>query len=425
MVHKSLKTLLIGAVLIGASPAWAQQAAPAAQEHAQPGFSDVGLARLDAAMQGYVDEGKLAGSVVQVRHGGQVVYERAFGWRDREAEDAMAVDDMFRIASQSKAIVSAAIMILQDEGALTIQDPLSDYLPEWADVQVAVEDGEGGYTLEPVKTPITVRHLLTHTAGVDYGRQGPAAELWDEAGLSSWYLIEREETIRDVVAKMAELPLYDHPGEAWIYGYSTDILGAVVEAASGMSLDAYLRSRIFDPLGMDDTHFFVPEDKADRLAVVYSARQDSEAARAPDEGTMVSQGHYLDGPRSVFSGGAGLVSTAEDYGRFLQMILNHGTLDGVRIMSRKSVELMTVDHLGDIPFNPGVGFGLGFSVLEDLGARGQMGAVGELGWGGAYHSNYWIDPEEELVVVYLTQLIPAGNVDDIAKLRTLIYSALE
>jgi CubicO group peptidase (beta-lactamase class C family) len=223
---------------------------------------------------------------------------------------------------------------------------------------------------------------------------------------------------------MAALPFDAQPGERWIYGYSLDILGALVEKVSGQSLDAFLRSRILDPLKMTDTHFYLPRDQRDRLSVVYSAKPGGGIERAPDPGGMVGQGAYLDGPRKSFSGGAGLLSTAQDYARFLQMLLNGGELDGVRLLSPNTVHLMTVDHVGRLYEQPGQGFGLGFSVVTDVGARGQPGSVGEFGWGGAYHSNYWVDPQEDLVVVYFTQLIPAGDLDDTGKLRALVYGAI-
>jgi CubicO group peptidase (beta-lactamase class C family) len=222
---------------------------------------------------------------------------------------------------------------------------------------------------------------------------------------------------------MATLPFDAQPGERFVYGYSLDILGALVETVSGVPLDEFLRARIFEPLGMYDTRFFLDPADLGRLAAVYSATADG-LKRAPDPGSMVGQGAYVDGPRRSFSGGAGLLSTASDYARFLQMLLNGGELDGQRILSPKTVLLMTVDHIGDRYGQPGVGFGLGFSVVEDLGARGVPGSVGEFGWGGAYHSTYWVDPEEDLIVVYFAQLIPAGGIDDHARLRALVYQAL-
>jgi len=245
-----------------------------------------------------------------------------------------------------------------------------------------------------------------------------------KAGMTGWYFADRNEPIRETVSRMAALPFESQPGERWVYGYNTDILGALAERVGGQPLDELLRTRIFAPLGMNDTHFYVPESKRDRLATVYSLGASGRLERTPDQGGMVSQGAYTSGPRKSFSGGAGLVSTARDYGRFLQMMLNGGELDGKRLLARTTVELMTTNHLRSIPFTDGQGFGLGFSVVTDVGARGIPGSLGEFGWGGAYHSTYWVDPKEQMVVVYLTQLIPAGDVDDHAKMRALLYAAL-
>ena len=330
---------------------------------------------------------------------------------------------MFRIASQTKAIVSTGIMILHERGALDISHPLARYIPEWKDMQVAVASADGGYDLEPARRAITLRNLLTHTGGMSYG-SGPAADKWAAAGFQGWYFADRDEPVGDTIARMASLPLDEHPGERWIYGYNTDILGAVIEKASGMDLNSFLRQEIFEPLGMNDTHFYLPAEKRGRLATVYRPKAGGGIEARPERNGMQSQGMYDNGPRVSFSGGAGLLSTANDYGKFLQMTLNGGEFNGERLLSRKTIELMTTNHLGDIPFRDGTGFGLGFSVVTDLGARGSLGSVGEYGWGGAYHSTYWVDPQEQLVVVYLTQIIPATGLDDYAKLRSGIYQAI-
>lgn len=393
----------------------------------QTASSDVGLSpdrleRLDAVLQSYVDDGRLAGSVVLVARRGGIAHLRAYGQRDREADSPMREDSMFRIASQSKAIVSTAVMMLQERGELLIGDPVGKYLPEFAETTVAVPASGGEYEVVDASRPVTIRDLLTHTSGFGYG-SGVAADAWAEAGIQGWYFADRDEPISETVARMAELPADAHPGEQWIYGYNTDILGAIVERVSGQPLDVFLTRNIFEPLGMRDTHFYPPPSKRDRLAAVYSSAEGG-IVRAEGSGS-IGQGDYIDGPRQSFSGGAGLVSTAVDYARFLQMLLNGGELDGTRLLGRKTVELMTTNHLPDgVGFGPGQGFGLGFSIVEDVGRRGVPGSVGEFGWGGAYHSTYWVDPEEELIVVYLSQLIPAGDVDDHAKLRTLVYQAI-
>ncbi len=388
------------------------------------GLSSGRLEYLTGAFEKYSENGQLPGSVMLVARKGRIAYLEAFGQSDLESGTPLREDAIFRIASQTKAIVSVGIMILQEEGKLLISDPVGKYIPEYLVTTVAAEKEGGGYEIVPANRPITIRDLLTHTTGIGYGR-GVAADLWEEAGIQGWYFADREEPILETVRRMAALPFDAQPGERFIYGYNTDILGALIEVVSGQRLDEFLKERILEPLGMNDTHFYLPEEKRDRLAVVYSSTEEG-LERAPDPGTMAGQGAYVEGPRTSFSGGAGLLSTAMDYARFLQMMLNGGTLNGRRILSPKTVELMTVSHLGDIPYtwDPGVGFGLGFRVVEDLGERGEPGSVGEFGWGGAYHSTYWVDPQEELVVVYFTQLIPARMVDDHGKLRALIYQAI-
>jgi len=387
------------------------------------GFSTERLDRLSETLDAYVADGKLAGGVAMVARGNKIAYARAFGSRDIESADQMVEDDMFRIASQTKAIVSVAAMILQERGQLLISDPVGKYLPEFMKTMVLDEQDDGTFGQVEAKRPMTIRQLLTHTSGADYG-WGSGGELWKAANLQGWYFADKDETIRESVKRMATLPFQFEPGEDYTYGHSSDILGAVVEAASGQPLDIFLKENIFDPLGMNDTHFFVPKDKVDRLVTVYAL--DETLERAPDEGRWLSQGHYVDGPRKNFSGGAGLVSTAGDYLRFLQMTLNGGVLFGNRILSRKSVESMISDHVGDKFGGPdnGQGFGLGFWVMDDLGEFGALGSEGSYGWGGAYHTIYWVDPAEELVVVYMTQLIPANNIDDHSKLRALIYQAM-
>ncbi len=386
------------------------------------GMSSSGFDRLTSTLDQYVKDGKLAGGVAMVVRRGKVLYTHAFGQRDREANSPMKEDAIFRIASQSKALTSVGVMILQEEGRLLISDPVGKYLPEFANTTVAVPKDGGGYDVVKAKRQITIRDLLTHTAGIGYGN-GPAKDQWDAAKINGWYFADRDEPVGATISRMGALPMDAHPGEKYVYGYSTDILGAMIEKVSGQPLDQFLTSRIITPLGMTDTSFYLPEQKADRLAAVYSAK-DNGIERAPDPGVGVGQGAYIKGPRKSFSGGAGLLSTASDYARFLLMLQNGGTLEGKRILGRKSVELMTTDHLRGIAFRDGQGFGLGFSVTKDVGTFGAPSSVGEYGWGGAYHSVYWVDPKEQMIVVYFTQLIPAGNIDDHGKLRALVYQSI-
>jgi CubicO group peptidase (beta-lactamase class C family) len=387
------------------------------------GMSSQRLEAITDLLQGYTDDGLLPGAVVSIIRNGHVVHESVVGFRDRERGEALAADDIFRIASQTKAIVSVGVLMLQERGHLLISDPLGKYLPEYAETTVALASDEG-YEVVAAEQPITIRHLLTHTAGIGYG-WGVAAAEWDEADIQGWYFGHREEPIRETVRQMAALPMDAHPGTEYVYGYSTDILGALIEVVSGQQLDAFMQNNLFDPLHMHDTHFYLPEEKRDRLAVVYSLSE-SGLERSPDDSDMAAQGGYVDGPRASFSGGAGLLSTARDYGRFMQMMLNEGELNGMRVLSPSSVRLMTANHLDQVeyPWARGAGFGLGFMVLEDVGAFGAPGSPGEYGWGGAYHSTYWADPEEDLVVIYFTQVIPATGLDDHGKLRAMVHGSI-
>lgn len=427
-MRSTLALILSGALAVSGFAGYGAVAAPDPGVRAKPGVSSERLARLGAMLRTYVDSGRIAGAVVEIRQDGRDVYSEAFGWRDKEAGAPMREDTIFRIASQTKALTSVAVMMLMEDGKLLLDDPIGKHLPEWSKTTVAVARPAGGYDIVPAKRPITIRDLLTHTAGVSYG-SGPAEPAWREAGILGWYFADRSEPVSSVVARMATLPMTAQPGERFVYGYNTDILGVLVEKLGGTTLGAFLDERLIRPLGMKDTSFYLPPEKADRLAVVYSAAAGG-IARAADPGAwqggaFVGQGHYLNGPRVAQAGGAGLLSTAADYSRFLEMMRRGGELGGKRYLSRKTVELMTVNHLVDAPYPPGTGFGLGFRVRTDLGQNGLPGSEGEYGWGGAYHSQYWVDPEERLTVSYMIQLMPAGEIDDIGKLRALIYQALE
>ena len=389
---------------------------------AEAGFVPGRLERIGAALEDYVAGGSLPGAVVAVLRDGAIVYEEAVGYSDVEGGRRIETDAIFRIASQTKAVVSVAVMMLQEDGALLISDPLGKYLPAYTETTVAAPREGGGYDVVPADRPITIRDLLTHTAGIGYG-YGPGGDRWQQADITGWYFAHRDEPVRATVDRMAALPFQAQPGSRFVYGYATDILGALVEAVSGLPLDEFLSTRIFEPLDMRDTYFYLPGDKTDRLAVVYGHAGPGDLSRAPDGPGMDTQGQYVAGPRKSFSGGAGLLSTARDYARFLQMTLNGGHLGDARILSPASVALMTANHVGDLMGN-GVGFGLGFQVRLDLGAAGQLGSKGDYGWGGAYHTTYWVDPAERLVVVYFTQLRGNLPVDDHAKLRALVYGAL-
>jgi CubicO group peptidase (beta-lactamase class C family) len=382
------------------------------------------LQRLDRVLQQYVDEERLAGAVALVLRDGQPVYERAVGWSDKEGGRRMNIDTIFRIASQTKAITSVAILSLVEEGKVGLSDPVSRYLAPFAHTKVAARNGNE-VTFVPAKRPITIRDLLTHTAGISYGTSRDVAALYESRGLGpaagfGWFTADKNEPICDTMERLATLPFASQPGEAWVYGYNTDILGCVVERASGMPLDQFIRTRITDPLGMKDTQFFLPPERRERLAAVYSSGPDGKIGRAP-EGPK-GQGTYVDGPRRSFAGGAGLLSTARDYARFLEMIRNGGSLNGVRILAPRTVELMTTNQVGTLHSANGLGFGFGFETTDRYGANG-MDSVGAFGWGGAYGTIYRVDPHARLVIVLMIQMLP--NATDIReKFPTLVYQAL-
>jgi CubicO group peptidase (beta-lactamase class C family) len=396
------------------------QTSPAAEA-----ISQERLRRIDGLLDQYVEEKKIAGAVVKILRDGQPIYERVAGWSDRESRRPMTNDTLFRIASQSKAITSAAALVLMEEGRLTLADPVGLYIPEFNKTSVATGNDQGAVTTVPARRQITIRDLMTHTSGISYGREPLIAAQYEAKGLgpaagNGWYTADKNEPICDTMARLGTLPFVSQPGEAWVYGYSTDVLGCVIERAAGMPLDEVIRTRITGPLAMKDTWFYVPRDQSGRLATLYGSGPDGLAVRAP-EGSK-GQGHYVEGPRRSFSGGAGLVSTANDYGRFLEMIRNDGTLDGTRVLSPRSVTLMRTNQIGTLYRAPGQGFGLAFDTVEDFGASG-LAAPGNFGWGGAYGSLYRIDPQAHMTIVLMIQLMP-NQTDFREKLLNLVYAAV-
>ena len=393
-----------------------------ASEAASPeklGFSGERLQRLDAVIQAQVEQKKIAGVVLYVAREGQAVRYRGYGMGDLEAGKPMTTDAIFRIASMSKAVTTTAIMMLYEEGKLMLRDPVSKYIPEFKNSMVAVAAPDGSaekFVTVKAKRPIQIRDLLTHTAGLTYGT-GPAAELYRQAKFTGWYFADRDEPIGDVIKRLAALPLNGQPGEVYQYGYSTDVLGYLVEVISGMPLDRFFAERIFGPLKMNDTSFFLPPEKAARLVPVYGIDAKGVLGRG-------DQGDFVTGPRKCFSGGAGLLSTAGDYARLLQMFLNEGELDGVRLLSPKSVELMRANHTGAKYAGDTGAFGLGFWVMPDVGAFGELGSVGSYGWGSAYFPQYVVDPKEKIVALLMTQLRPAGGNDLNQKFKVMLYQAL-
>ena len=411
------RSLRVGSMVVVALVASLARGAEIANP-ASAGFDAARLGRLDAVIQAQVDEKKIAGVVLYVARDGKEVRHRGYGMSDIEAGKAMKTDAIFRIASMSKAVTSTAVMMLYEEGKLMLHDPVAKYIPEFKNSMVAVAAPEGSaekFVTVKAKRPIQIRDLLTHTAGLTYGT-GPAAALYKEAKLDTWYFANKDVTIGHEIKKLAALPLNGQPGETFQYGYSSDVLGYLVEVVSGMPLDKFFAERIFGPLKMVDSCFYLAPEKAARLAPVYGV----------EKGVLGrgDQGDYVTGPRKCFSGGAGLLATASDYGRLLQMFLNGGELDGARVLSPKTVELMRSNHTGTKYTSDTGAFGLGFWVMHDLGVYGELGSVGSYGWGSAYFPQYLVDPKEKIVALMMTQLRPTGGNDLNQKFKVLMYQAL-
>ena len=390
------------------------------------GFDYERLSRLSNKLDEFSKKGILPGSVVLISKNDKIIYHEAFGFSDIDNQIPMKTNSIFRIASQTKFITATAIMMLQERGELVITENVSKYIPEFKQTFVA-KKSDDGYSIEPADREITIKDLLTHTSGVGYGF-GIASKVWEEAGIQGFYLIDRNESIVETVKKIAKLPHEAHPGDEYVYGYSSDILGAIVEVVSGNSLDTFLKENLFDPLEMTDTSFYLPDSKKDRLTTVYIYSEDNGLKRAPYKGTFDSQGsHYIDGPKKSFSGGAGLLSTSSDYYNFLLMILNEGKYENLQILSRKSIEIMTKDNLteGIFPY-AGMGHGLGVQVVNNRAKLSVLGSNGELIGGGAYRTEYWIDPQEDLIGIILVQIRePQYLLRFHDTIKTLIYQALK
>ena len=391
------------------------------------GFSVERLARADAVLDSYVNDGRLGGVVALVLRDGKPVYAHAAGWADKEAGRKMTMDTEFRIASQSKAITSAAILQLMEDGKLTVNDHAGKWIPTFEHTTVGTKNENGtGLTIITAKRAITIRDLLTHTAGISYGQEPELDPVYEPKGLGlaagyGWYFADKDEPICTTIERLGTLPFKAQPGEAYVYGYNTDILGCIVEKASGMPLDEYVRTHITGPLGMSDTAFYLPPAKRERLSAVYGSDASGKAVRQPDGPR--GQGNYVDGPRKSFSGGAGLVSTAHDYATFLEAIRNGGALGKVRILSPHAAELMHTNMIGDLKHPKGLGFGFGFETTDVYGLAG-MESVGSYGWGGAYGTEYRVDPQNRLVIVLMCQMIPNNNSDLNDKFKASIYQAL-
>jgi CubicO group peptidase (beta-lactamase class C family) len=398
------------------------------------GLSAARLARVDAALKPYIDNKQLAGAVVAIARKNKTVYMKSFGAADVDASKAMTDDAIFRIASMTKPVTSVAVMMLYEEGKFLLDDPISKFIPEFKEPKVLTADGK----TVPAKREITIRDLLRHTSGISYRFWGkPIAEVYEKAGIFDG-LAPTEGTIAEMTKRIAVQPLNSQPGEAWEYGLNTDVLGYLVEVASGMPLDKFFKERIFNPLKMTDTQFYVSDAQKNRVVSLYTPGEKGGIVKAPDAPTRWGQLIFsaavpYSNQRTYFSGGGGLSSTASDYLRFTQMFLNGGQLDGQRLLSRKSVELMGMNHIGDISVwtyvspsavgNLGDKFGLGFGVRSDAGMN-ELGSTGEYMWAGIFNTRFWIDPKEQMSIVMLGQIIPR-NPEIEAKVHAAVYQAIQ
>lgn len=391
------------------------------------------LAYIPAHFNRYVDHGKLPGYQVLILRRGQLAYHHQYGLRDIDAGTPVENDTLFRIYSMTKPITSVALLSLYEKGLFQLSDPVMTFIPEFKDLQVYVSGDADNVETAPVARPITFRDLFTHTAGFGYG-------LFDNHPVDKRYVTEKVlgGTLPELIQKVAQMPLLFAPGTRWNYSVATDILGHLVEVISGKTLDRFFAEQIFEPLGMQDTFFQVPAAKVPRFAANYKYLR---TAKGADSFRLVSQPHrdssYLE-PPAMFSGGGGLVSTAADYARFAQMLLNKGTFQGERILGRKTVEGMTSNYLPNnsdmsgmgqpvfvnMPCD-GLGFGLGVSVVLNPAANQIIGTPGEYAWGGMASTAFFNDPAEEMSVIFMTQLMPSSTYPIRRELRVLIYQAIE
>jgi CubicO group peptidase (beta-lactamase class C family) len=380
---------------------------------ASVGLSEERLARIDEMLSAALASNEIPGAVALVARNGKIVYHQAFGLADAETGRPFKTDDIFRIASQSKAITATAVMMLWEEGKFRLDDPISKYIPEFKAPGVLdkFNDADSTYTTVPARTEITIRHLLTHTSGIGYGAidgDERFRKIYQKAGIVDLFTTEPI-TIEENIKKLARLPLHHHPGEKYTYSEGLDVLGYFIELMSGMPFDQFLRTRIFEPLGMDDTWFYLPASKRSRLVPVQTLA-DGKWIRFPAP-NFYDPDYPVKGAGTFFSGGAGLCSTAEDYATFLQMYLNKGELNGVRILSRTTVNVIMSNQIGDLRVHPGQYYGLAFGVVDEQGeAIGGQSSAGTFEWGGYFNTQYFADPKEQLIGIIMKQT--QGNSSD-------------
>lgn len=393
---------------------------------ANVGMSEERLARIDSVCLEAIEKSQIPGAVALVARNGKIVYHKAFGYADNDSGRKLKKDDIFRIASQTKAITSTAVMMLWEEGKFGLDEPISKYIPEFENAQVLdTLYADGTYKTIPAKNPITIRHLLTHTSGIGYGvidGDERFRKIYKDAGITDLFTTENI-TIGENVKKLAKLPLHHNPGEKFTYSEGLDVLGYFIEVISEKPLDQFFREHIFDPLGMDDTWFYLPKEKHDRL-VSLQTRKDGKWTNYAED--FYDSNYPIKGAKTFFSGGAGLSSTAKDYATFLQMYLNNGELNGVRILSRTTIESMMANQIGDLWEGSGAYYGLAFGVLNENGqAKGGKGSVGTFDWGGYFNTQYFADPKENIIGIIMKQTANTSDDETGWKFRQVVGQAVD
>ena len=392
---------------------------------ATAGFSAERIKTIDDNLNNWVKKGWMNGAVALIIRNGKVAYYKPVGYNEMDTKEVLKKDDIFRIASQTKAITSVAAMILYEEGKFLLDDPISKYIPSYANEKVIdhFNDKDSTYTTVPAKRQVTVRDLLTHTSGLGYAQIGDktANALYAKHNITAGVNVQ-DDNLKNAMSRLGSLPLIHQPGEKWTYGLNVDVLGDLVEIWSGMSLEDFFTKRIFIPLGMNDTYFNLPQTKASRLVNMYS--EDSTGVlQKQKSGALGMNVNYPLVKKGYFSGGAGLSSTIMDYAIFLQMMLNDGMYDGKRILSRNTVRMMTMNQIGDL--NVGADkFGLGFAIATEKSSANFPSQAGTYSWGGAFKTSYWVDPKEKMIVLFYRQLTNTTHNELGDKFRVLAYQAL-
>lgn len=400
------------------------------------GISPERLQRLDDLIGKYIDEGKIPGGVFLVARYGQLVYYKSAGYRSADKKEMYQKDDIFRIASMTKAVTSVAVMQLYEQGLLGLDDPVYKYIPAFKETQVldTFNEADSSYTTVPAQTPVTIRHLLTHTSGITYGdfNPGKLMAVYKKNGMLGVGLSHNSWTTEEFINRLAKVPLAFQPGERFLYGLNMDVLGRVVEVVSGEKLADYFRNHIFEPLGMTDTWFYLPKEKQPRLVPVYSFKQDGSLAMASQNNLAPGLDYPQKADNHHYAGGGGLSSTAPDYARFIQALLNQGALNGNRILGRKTIETMTSDQLirlnaegKGISRRPGESFCLGFGLLTAAGEGISSKSAGTYEWAGYFNTKFFIDPHESLIFVGMTQVSPFPHGEFWDRLTAAIYGAIE